>query len=71
LEVAVGTGRSWLRIGTCSRCTAAYRLIVRPLTHPPRWFRPSYFRRQVPPCPYDATEILAAKGGSVGENVGW
>ena len=31
---------------------------------PPVIFRRSYFRRQVPPHP-------AAKGGTVGENVGW
>jgi hypothetical protein len=32
-------------------------------------FRHSHFRRQVPPRPY-AREILAAKGGTVGKNVG-
>jgi len=34
----------------CPRCTAAYRLIVRP------GFRCSYFRHQVPPCPYDVRD---------------
>ena len=40
----------------CPICTAAYRLIVRPLTPLPPWFRHSYFRHQVPPRPYDARD---------------
>jgi hypothetical protein len=40
--------RAW---SICPRCTAAYRLIVRPWT--PLWFRRSYFQRQVSPRPYD------------------
>jgi len=37
----------------CSRCTAAYRLIVLPWPPPAQWFRRSNFHRQVPPRPYD------------------
>jgi len=52
----------------CPRCTAAYRLIVRPLSPP--WFLdvPTSTAR----CLHVHTtqEILAAKGGTVGENVG-
>jgi len=36
------------------RCTAACRLIVRPLS--PRDFRRSHFHRQMPPHPYDARD---------------
>jgi len=41
-----------------SRCTTAYRLVVRPWIPPPPppWFRRSHFRRQVPPRPYDARD---------------
>ena len=40
----------------CPRCTAAYRLIVRPLSPAPPDFRCSHFRHQVPPHPYDTTD---------------
>jgi hypothetical protein len=56
----------------CPRCTAAFRLIVRPLSPhapdapqplgllwdpcPPVIFRRSHFSRQVPPHPYDARD---------------
>ena len=57
--------RAW---SICPRCTAAYRLIVRPLS--PRDFLdvPTSAAR----CLHVHTtqEILAAKGGTMGENVG-
>jgi hypothetical protein len=40
--------RAW---SICLRCTAAYRLIVRPLS--PRDLRLSHFRHQAPPRPYN------------------
>jgi hypothetical protein len=52
----------------CPRCTVAYRLIVRPLS--PVIFRRSHFRHHAPPH-HMTQEILAVKGGTVGENVGW
>jgi hypothetical protein len=54
----------------CSRWTTAYRLIVRPLSPPPMIL-------DVPTSAashlhvYKTREILAAKGRTVGENVGW
>ena len=43
--------RAWT---ICPRCTAAYRLIVQPLS--PRDFRHFHFRCQAPPRPYDARD---------------
>jgi len=53
----------------CPRCTAAYRFIVRPLSPPP-WFLdvPTSAARCL--HVHMTREILAAKGGTVGENVG-
>jgi hypothetical protein len=47
--------RAW---SICPRCTAAYRLIVWPLSPPPNpcGFRCSHFRHQAPPRPYDARD---------------
>ena len=46
----------------CPRCTTAYSLIVRPL---PPTSAARYLHI------HTTREILAAKGGTVGENVGW
>jgi len=53
--------RAW---SICPRYTAAYRLIVWPLS--PRDFRRSHFRRQAPPRPYDARDPSSERW-----NCGW
>jgi len=53
----------------CPRCTAAYGLIVRPLSFPPMILDvPASAARHL--HAHMTREILAAKGGTVGENVG-
>jgi hypothetical protein len=48
----------------CPRCTAAYKLIVWPLS--PVIFRRSHFRHQVPPHPYNARDSSSERW-----NCGW
>ena len=45
----------------CPRCTAAFRLIVQPLSPPQLIFLCSHFRRQVPLSPYDARDPSSEK----------
>jgi hypothetical protein len=52
----------------CPRCTAANRLIVRPLSPPVILDVPTSAAR--PLHVHTTREILAVKGGTVGENVG-
>jgi len=53
----------------CPRCTAAYRLIVQPLSPPVILDVPTSATSRL--HVYKTREILAAKGRTVGENVGW